>query len=282
MRSRRSWLLSFAALGVGLSLFVAGTSHAGKEINWSKVREVSRKGPFSMDLREKVTARIPTGYRFVTEDKLSVYHELIGDTPVPEEAGVILPEEGGWVVEVTFPKEDPLKDQDPKQLNVDALMKWNERALEEAQPKRTAQGLPVQRVTGWTHKPAYDADGKRLTMGLRVGPADDRSNGKKDELHYKTLIYGPDEGQFVCLETVTAIGNWDKPLEETKKLATEFTYKNLNDASGDEDQMYYAKIGGAGLIGVIAVVVGAKLLGGRRPEAVPPARAAARRFGTPR
>jgi hypothetical protein len=80
---------------------------------------------------------------------------------------------------------------------------------------------------------------------------------------------------------VTAIGNWDKPLEETKKLATEFTYRS-DEGSGEEDPMYYAKIGGAGLIGVIAVIFGAKLLGGRRPEPTTPARSAARRFGTPR
>ena len=204
----------------------------------------------------------------------------MGDAPTPEEVAVLLPEEGGWVAIISFPKLDPLKDQDRKQLNTESLMKWNESILEDGRPKRTTLGLPVLKVTGWTHKPTYEEVGRKLIMGMRISDEQDRSNGKKDELYHKTLIYGPDE-VFVCLQTVTSFGNWDKPLEETKKLVNEFSFGQPSDESED-DPLYYAKIGGAGLIGVLVVVFGAKLLGGRRPEPAGPARAAARRFGSPR
>jgi uncharacterized membrane-anchored protein len=269
--------LAFAVTAVACLL---AETAAGRDINWTKIREVSRKGPVSVELREQVVVRVPTGYRIVTEDKLSVFHELMGDTPLPEEAGVIIPEEGGWVAVIVFPKNDPLKDQDPTQLNTDALLAWNEEELELAIAKRMTAGLPALRITGWTHKPTYHPDDKRLTMGLRVTPTDDRSSGKKDEVHYKTLIYGP-AGEFVCLQTVAAFGNWDKPVEESKKLAEEFTFRGTGEGYATEDPMYYAKIGGAGLVGIIAVVLGSRLLGGRRPEPAAASRAA-RRFGAPR
>lgn len=277
MRVRQLAVLVAAVFG----LCAGPAARAGdkKEVHWSKIREVSRKGAFSISLRDKFSLRVPTGYRLVTEDKLDEYHELMGDTPVPGEVGVLLPEDGGWVAVISFPAEDPLKGQDPKQLSNEALLTWNEKGLEDARPKRTARGLPELKVTGWTHKPAYDAETKRLTMGMRVAEEGDRANAKRDQLHYKTLIYNPD-GAFVCLQTITGIGNWDKPLEETKKLASEFGIPLAGEGSTD-DPLYYPKIVGAGVIGVVLVIILAKLIGGQRTEAVP-ARPAARRFGTPR
>jgi uncharacterized membrane-anchored protein len=247
-------------------------------VNWSLLRAVSRQGAFAIELKEKVTLRVPQGYRLVTEDKLKDYHDLMRDVPLPEEAGVLLPERGGWVAIITFPKDDPLKGGDGQQLDSDALLKWNEKELEETRTKRAALGLPTLKITGWTHKPTYDEATRRLTMGMRVTDNGDQGSGKKDELYYKTLIYGPD-GAFVCLQTTTAFGNWSEPVEETKKLVSEFSYQQTLD-NGADDPMYYVKIGGAGALAVVVVIVLSKIAGGRKPQQ--PARPTARRFGTPR
>jgi uncharacterized membrane-anchored protein len=249
-----------------------------KGVNWSRLRAVSRQGAFAIELKEKVTLRVPQGYRLVTEDKLKDYHDLMNDVALPDEAGVLLPERGGWMAIISFPKDDPLKGNDDKQLDSDALMKWNEKELEDVRSKRSALGLAALKITGWTHKPAYDEATKRLTMGMRVTDNGDQGTGKKDELYYKTLIYGPD-GAFVCLQTTTAFGNWAEPVEETKKLASEFSYPQTTD-TGAEDPMYYVKIGGAGALAVVVVIVLSKIAGGRKPQQS--ARPTARRFGTPR
>jgi len=273
---RRIALAAVACLCAG----PAATAGGPRDLNWGKIREYSRKGAFTATFRDKFTFRVPTGYRLVYDDKIAEFRELMGEVAGPDDVGIVLPEEGGWVAIVSFPPDDPMKGQDPKQLNAEALMKWNQKVYEDARPKRSAVGLSGQRVTGWTHKPAYDADGKKLTMGLRVTNEGERSGGRRDELHYKTVIYGPD-GSFVCLQTETAIGNWDKPLEETKKLAGEFSPVGAAETDTAEDPYYYPKIGGAGVVGVVLVIVLAKLIGGRRTE-VAPARQAARRFGNAR
>jgi uncharacterized membrane-anchored protein len=266
-----------------LAAILAATPVAAGEISWTLIREVSRKGPFAADLRGKVNLRVPTGFRLVTEDKLRNYHELMNDAPLGDEAGVLLPEDGGWVSIVTFPKEDPLAGIDPTQYDGEEtrtkLMKWNEAVLAGMQPKRTLLGLPNIKITGWTHKPTFDPEKRKLTMGVRVG--EDAGGGKRDELYYTTVMYGPNNAT-VAFTTVTAVGDWQKQLEETKKLADEFTFPTTVTAEEDsmETMMHYAKIGGAGLVGIVVVVVLARLIGAK-PDRVPP-RPAARRFGTPR
>lgn len=268
-----------------LSLLLLAAPVFAGEISWTLIREVSRKGPFSADLRGKVNLRVPTGFRLVTEDKLRNYHELMNDAPLGDEAAVLLPEDGGWVSVVTFPKDDPLKDVDPANFENDEtrtkLLNWNEAVLSSTQPRRTALGLPTTKITGWTHKPTFDPVKKKLTMGVRVAEANAGGGGKRDELFYTTILYGPEDAT-VAFTTLTAVGDWQKQLEETKKLSDEFTFPTGPGAEADpmEGMIHYAKIGGAGLVGIVLVVFLAKMLGGRGNAA--PARPTARRFGTPR
>lgn len=268
------WLLYVLTLTGALS--VSSQTVSAKDINWSLIRAVSRQGPFQIDLRDQVSFRVPTGYRFVSEDKLRDFHQLMEDVALPDEVGVILPEEGGWVAVLTFPKTDPMQDQNPAELNADQLFQWNVQVLEEIRPKRISQGMPALTITGWTHKPVYDAEAKKLTMGMRVSEEGDRNDGKKDELYYKVILYGP-ENNFICMQTTTQIGNWDRHLELTGELTTEFNFHAPGEYSSADDPLYYAKIGGAGL-GVVAIVyfLARMFYGAGAP---PQQRSNARRFG---
>ena len=165
------------------------------------------------------------------------------------------------------------------------LFEWHEKFLADATPKRVALGLPPLKPTGWTHKPAWDAEKKRLTMGVRVAEDRERAEPSKDVLYYQTVLYGPDN-RFLTVRAVTSVGNWDKPVEEMKKLVGEFAFpKGDADADAESAVVHYGKIGGAGLVGVLVAFFGARaLLGGsskRRPSPTQ-SRPTARKFGSPR
>jgi uncharacterized membrane-anchored protein len=269
-----------------VAVAVFAPSAAALEINWTRLREISRKGPFSVELRNKITMRVPTGFRFFGEDKLADFHGLLGDAALADEAGALLTEEGGWVAVILIPKENPLAGLDPKLLDSAEpkaqLLKWNEALVATAASRRAALQLPMQRITGWTHTPTYDSEKKRLTMGVRV--ADDGSHAKRDHVYFCTIIYGPNPADMVAVVTQTNINSWDKPLEESRKLGDEFTFATVEAAAPESETSeavyHYGKIAGAGLIGVVAVFLLARATGPRSPQA--PSRPPARRFGTPR
>ncbi|MGL4420258.1 MAG: DUF2167 domain-containing protein [Gemmataceae bacterium] len=260
---------------------------AGKPINWTQIREVSRSGPITVEIPGKANLRVPTGFRFVGSEKLSEFHELLGDTALPGEHGILLPEEGGWLVQVIVPPVDPLKDLNIAELQTDAvknsLMGWNESFLNEVASKRSLMGLAPLRITGWTHKPVFDSDRKRLTMGVRVSEDKDRADPSRDQLYYNVVNYGAD-GSCVVMKAVTSVGSWDKPIEEVKKLTSELAFTGKPPEPEEPvDMMHYMKIGGAGLIGVAIAFVGARALLGNKSRPTPaPNRPAARRFGSPR
>lgn len=255
-----------------LALLLAAADAAAKDIDMATVRRVSRPGAFSADLRGKGQFRVPKGYRFVTEDKLEDFSEALDYPLFGDEVGILLPEEGKWLAVVTLPKSDPLAGADPKQISPDSLKVWQERYAADRRPRKGPGMIPIK-VMGWTHPPAYDAEKKRLTMGVRLEAAD----GGQDMFRHQTFLYGAD-GVCVCLEVLTTVGNLEKPVAEAAKLATEFTLPQAAAGEPAEDPMtHYAKIGGGGLIGAVAVAVLFRAMAGR-PGSRPPAR----RPGLPR
>lgn len=284
MAVRSGLLAAVAALVVAVP-----AAAAGKIINPVAVREMSRPGPCTVELQGKGTIRVPTGFRYVGPDRLSDFHELAGDPTMPGELGAIVPDDGTFVVYlalITDAKDNPLTGLTPEEIATDAvratLQKWVEASVAESSAKRAGVGLSSQKVMGWTHTPAYDEAKKRLTLGVRVideaaGPGD------KDELQHRTYIYGPDQ-QVVLLRLVTSqFKKLDPSLEATKQLAGELTLTQPEEAAENGAMMHYAKIGGAGLLGVVLALVGAKLLMSQKRRTAPAARpAAARKFGSPR
>jgi uncharacterized membrane-anchored protein len=279
-------------LAATLALALAAPALAGgKAISPAVLREISRPGPLSIEVGPLGTFRVPTGYRFIGPDKLADFHELFGDAAQGTELGALVPDDGGYVVYLCLgkePVEDPLTNLKADDVGTDdaraALLKWTEDRLGETAGKRANAGLPPQKVTGWTHKPAYDADKKRLTFGVRVAEDSDRADDKRDELHHRTVVYGP-AGQVVTLRTVTtSFKKLDTSLEAAKQLAGEVKLAAEDGTDGtSNDVEHYAMIGGAGILGVGLALVVAKGLFGKKRSSAPSARpAAARKFGSPR
>jgi len=227
------------------------------EIDEATVRRLARPGAFSADLRGKAAFRVPDKFRMVTEDKLVEFAEILNVTLIGDEVGVVLPnDKNGWLCLVLLPKEDPLKGFDKKNLTEpavrDALMQW-QRDFVEARRNRVGKGTQSAKVVGWTHPPAYDAEKKRLIMGVRMEP--ENGNSRSAVVSYQIYQYGNDD-DIVCLNTMTTSDSWDKAVPEVQKLAGEITFLNRPTAETVEpaNLMYYGQIAGGGIVGAIVVM----------------------------
>jgi uncharacterized membrane-anchored protein len=272
------------------AVVVAGPASAGKPVNMNAVREMSRPGPFTVELNGKGTVRVPTGFRYVGPDRLSDFRDLTGDPAGADEVGAVVPDDGTFVVYLSLladPKGDPLADRQAAEVGSDAtraaLLKWVEERVTEGTAAREAAGRGPQKVVGWTHTPTYDDAKKRLTFGVRVG--DEKAGvGQADELHYRTYVYGPDN-QVVGLRLVTSqFKKLDPGLDTAKQLAGEIVLTEPERVVAESDLIHYAKVGGAGILGVGLALLVAKVLLAKpkRAPAAAAARPVARKFGSPR
>lgn len=266
-----------AGVLLGLAAAVTAAGPQGRGIDETSFHRLARVGPFTADVRGKATFRVPTGYRFVAEEKLPEFGELTGLPIIGDEAGYILPtDRQTWHGMVLVVADDPLKGIDPKTLSEPAvrtkLLEWQQKFQDARRPVRGAAGTPAA-VGTWTHPPKYDDKAKVLTMGVRlVGEVD----GQKDKVNYQSFVYGPQD-TLLCVSAVADVENYDKVEKESGKLAGEFTFAAPppeEGAADTGDPLRVVKIAGGGVAGGVAVLLLFKFLGfgGRTPV-----RSAARR-----
>lgn len=239
-----------------LSLFAvlfAAAPVAGKDLDNKTVNRLTRPGATTIDVKGVAQFRVPQGYRWAAEGNLPDLAQAAELTVTGAEAGAILPDDLKWVALVLPVKDDPLAGTDPKNLNQEALRSWQERYSS----GRRKFGGAASKVVGWTHPPVWDAEKKRLTMGVRL-TADSGESGP-DLVRYQLFVYG-DGGTPVCLEAYTSHLEYQRPPADLPKLADEVKFVNPEAeaaaaAAVAEDPMWhYLKIGGGGLVGAVVVL----------------------------
>jgi uncharacterized membrane-anchored protein len=214
----------------------------------------------------------------VSEDKLEEFAKLLDYPLTGEEVGMVMPDDCRWVAAVALPKSDPLAGQDAKAPDKSALLEWQQRYAADRRAKAGGTGGLPSKVVGWTHQPAYDADKKRLTMGVRLTP--DAGESGADVVRHQTFVYG-EAGSPVCLEVVAGAAGWDKPVAEVGKLAGEVTLPTPEPAGSGGGDLWsrWTTHFVAGSAGALVLMFLARGLTAKRS---PAARPAGRRPGLPR
>lgn len=225
---------------------------------------LTRVGPFSAELLNKVTLRVPTGYRIVLEDKLAEFGELSGYPFLGDEAAYITmaTDKPTWHGLILLINENPLKNVDPANLAEPAvraqLLDWQRRYHESRRPRKGATVVPAK-VAAWTHPPKYNDKTKVLTMGVRL---ESESELQKDKVCYMSLLYGPAD-TIVCITAFADVEDYDKAVRESGKLTEEFTFLTIPTPEEvvEEDPLYMAKVAGGGLGGAVVVLLLFRALG---------------------
>jgi uncharacterized membrane-anchored protein len=187
-----------------------------------KAKPASR--PEFADFRGKAHLRIPAGYTYLTGDELAAFNKELDSPPDPEEVGILVPPEpAAWYVSIFIPADDVLagvakEDVSAKADQLLARLRAKEDALNR---DRAAQGIPLLRITGWTHKPTYDKMTNRVTWGYRI--TDDVEEGDDDSINFETILFGPD-GEVVEVMFVADLKGYLKPLADYRKVVDQVVF----------------------------------------------------------
>lgn len=175
------------------------------------------------DLRGKAHFRIPAGFNYLTGDELVAFEKEAENPVEPDEVGLLVPESGDWFVVFFVTTDDPLMGLPKENIDADALLAKLRAKTEADNRSRKAAGLPLMRITGWTHKPAYDKATNRVTWGYRLLDEDD----DQDAINYETILFGPN-GETVDVMLVAETKAYKNPLAEYRKVVDSVAFGGLS------------------------------------------------------
>ncbi len=162
----RAWVAAlFITCGLGAPAALAqsespGPAHgnAGSEeaqlpqVNWSQ-------GPVHVDLGNDIAQlELPEGYAFAGPDDARTILRNMGNRPVGNELGLLIPnaQEQNWFLVFSWQPVGFVKDDEKDKIDADAILKNIQEATEEGNAWRKENNLPAMHVTGWAEPPRYD------------------------------------------------------------------------------------------------------------------------------
>jgi hypothetical protein len=238
-----------------VAALIAAPSHAGfGGIGVDLLKKASRnpaKGD-TADLNGKAKVKILPGYHFLDKDELNRLTE--GVTPInSDDAGVLFPENGDWLIVFRVTTRDLLEGQDKAALNSDALLTTLRNQLAEDNKSRRANSVPELRIVGWTHPPAYDAVTKRLTYGIRV--TNDDPEQPQESIWYFTHFYG-EENTVVEAVFESGFKGYSQKLVEYRKVMDGVSFGGVGvfgGLSGLADNEKALLVGGVVMVAVVGI-----------------------------
>ncbi len=251
---------------LALIIFGSTVASAGpyRGIDEASFNRLTRLGPFSTEIKGKVSLRVPTGYRIVLEDKLAEFGEVSGYPFVGDESALITvsTEKPSWHALVLLIANDPMKGIDVKQLAErparDQMLDW-QREFHESRRSQKGSTFVPSKVGAWTHSPKFDETTKTLTMGVRL---ESETEGQKDKICYTSFIYGP-ENAIVAVVAYADVEDYEKAIKESSNLNDEFTFIQPYDptAAQEEDPLFMLKVAGGGVLGSVVVLILFRFMG---------------------
>lgn len=239
------------------------------------------------DLGGMAKIAIPKGYRFTHGSATSKVLELFGNLPMSSASGMLTTEGfGPWII-FSYDDSGHVKDDEKDKIDADALLQTKREQVAESNKVRKERGLTELALEGWAIPPRYNDKTHTLEWALQVRSL--KSGGVS--INYETRLLGRTgvmEVQLVC-----APEELQPLLNEFQQTMGGFSYvegqRYAEFREGDKVAQYgltaliagtgafaaakmglfaklgafFAKLGKAAILVVIAVLAGLKKLLGK-------------------
>jgi uncharacterized membrane-anchored protein len=211
------------------------------------------KGPAEIPLRDQAALALPAHYAFVPQQPAAALMRAMGNSPGDSFIGLIVPQEGGWFVSVTYQPSGYIKDDDARQWDADKLLQSLKDGTEAANEARAKAGAPALVVTRWIEPPAYEADTHQLVWSAEARHKD--GGGGDPTVNYNTYVLGREGYLSLNLVTSASAVEANKPAAHELLAAVNFNSgKRYGDFNSSTD-----KVAAYGLAALVAGVAAKKL-----------------------
>lgn len=226
----------FSVLLMSLSLQVHAQSSSAPELQqtaqarinaaFENARSAMQTGPTKVSLKNQASLGIPANQLFFPAKQAKEILFSMGNTPGDDVEGLIVPEEGAWMVVVRYEAAGYIKDDDAKNWNADELLDSLKEGTLAGNEHRIKMGIPPMQVTAWAESPHYEAASQRLIWSAIL--KDLNGVDENPSVNYNTYALGR-EG-YISLNLAT----------EQKLIATNKQFANelLNNLEFNEGKRY--------------------------------------------
>lgn len=170
---RRLSVLCFAGLAWSLAGQFAAAQDEDDTLLLKKLTKISKPGPFQANIRGVANLNVPKGYRFVPQENIKKFNEVLQELTGEGECGAIYPEKFGpgefWYILFSYSDIGYVKDEDKDKLEANELLKTLREGQVEANKELKKLGQPARTLRGWEKAPFYDNETHNLTWAIQVG-----------------------------------------------------------------------------------------------------------------
>lgn len=149
-------MLSYKSTVTLLALLTGVPALAFQEKGQEKPPFDYQRCPCKARLGDQASLDLPKGYIFIDQANARAFLEYNRNLADGDELGIVLPEEGEWMVIYSFQDVGYVKDEEKSKLDADALLKSITAATESGNEERKKRGWPSMSIVGWHEKPHYD------------------------------------------------------------------------------------------------------------------------------
>ena len=215
---------------------------------FERARAAMQTGPIKVSLQNQAHLMIPAKQFFFPAKDAKEILSAMGNTPGDDVMGLIIPEEGAWMVVARYEAAGYIKDDDAKNWDADDLLKSLKEGTLAGNDYRIKMGIPPMQVTAWAESPHYEATSQRLIWSAIL--KDLNGVDENPTINYNTYALGR-EG-FVSLNLVTA----EKLIATDKQFAKELL-NNLEFNEGKRYADFNANTDKVAEYGLAALIAGA-------------------------
>ncbi len=244
----RLCVLCFAVLAWSLVAGFAAAQDDDDTLLAKELAKISKPGPYKATMRGIANLEVPKGYRFIPQENIKKFNEILDELTGAGECGAIYPEKFAkgefWYILFSYQDIGYVKDEEKDKLDAGELLKSMQEGQAEANVEYKKRGWPTRTLRGWEKAPFYDNNTHNLTWAIQVAIDGQPGYG----VNYNSRILG--RGGVMEANLVTGP---DK-LAEQVPIYNQMVTQNYKYIEGQKysDWRSGDKIAAVGLTGLIA------------------------------
>jgi uncharacterized membrane-anchored protein len=127
-----------------------------------------QKGPCKVNLGTIAGLDVPADCAFIAESQTATFARITGNTPDPNEKGIVMNLNSGWFIVFSYLPVGYVKDDEKKDLKADEILASLRAGQEQDNKTRKQRGDAQLTITGWSKPPFFDEDTKNLTWAINL------------------------------------------------------------------------------------------------------------------